>query len=164
MKDDLSLTLGAFELGEIEYSYLDAVKLAGHSCPTVASIFAMLKVGLNTLYPTSTPKRGEIKVGFKDKKEDNVTGVMANIATLICGCGDDGGFKGINGMFSRKNLLYFDSQINNTVKLTRLDNNQSIELKIDLSTFPDVNPSNTNDWQNKVNSILKQADKIVTQV
>lgn len=35
--DPLAEFLGAVDDGVIEYRYLDAVKLAGHSCPTVAS-------------------------------------------------------------------------------------------------------------------------------
>ena len=33
MYDALAQTLGAVQDGLIEYRYLDAVKLAGHSCP-----------------------------------------------------------------------------------------------------------------------------------
>ncbi|HIP30419.1 MAG TPA: hypothetical protein EYG93_00230, partial [Sulfurospirillum arcachonense] len=44
--DELSDVLGAFEDGNIEFSYLDVVKSAGHSCPTVAGAFLMLKEGL----------------------------------------------------------------------------------------------------------------------
>ena len=35
--DALAELLGAAEGGLIEYGYEDAVRLAGHSCPTVAS-------------------------------------------------------------------------------------------------------------------------------
>ena len=35
LQDDLASFLGAFEDGIIEFSYLDIVKSAGHSCPTV---------------------------------------------------------------------------------------------------------------------------------
>ena len=38
--DPLSALLGAAEGGRIEYRYVDAVKLAGHSCPTVAGVIA----------------------------------------------------------------------------------------------------------------------------
>ena len=34
--DALAEFLGAAQAGRVEYGYLDAVKLAGHSCPTVA--------------------------------------------------------------------------------------------------------------------------------
>ncbi len=35
LRDELSNFLGTFEDGVIEFSYLDVVKSAGHSCPTV---------------------------------------------------------------------------------------------------------------------------------
>ena len=39
--DPLAEFLGAAGTGRIEYRYLDAVKLAGHSCPTVAAAYWM---------------------------------------------------------------------------------------------------------------------------
>mgnify|MGYP003492414693 FL=1 len=36
MRDPLAELLGAAEGGRLEYTYADAVKLTGHSCPTVA--------------------------------------------------------------------------------------------------------------------------------
>ena len=39
VKDPLSKILGVFENGEYEFSYLDVVKSAGHSCPTVAGAY-----------------------------------------------------------------------------------------------------------------------------
>lgn len=37
MMDPLASALGSAENGVLEYSYVDAVKLTGHSCPTVFS-------------------------------------------------------------------------------------------------------------------------------
>ena len=45
MRDPLSQVLGAVTDGLVEYSFLDCVKLVGHSCPTVASTFLMTKLG-----------------------------------------------------------------------------------------------------------------------
>ena len=60
MQDALARTLGAVQDGVIEYRYLDAVKLCGHSCPTVAGAWLMTRaesVGasrrLRTLVPMS---------------------------------------------------------------------------------------------------------------
>lgn len=36
LSDPLAALLGAADDGVIEFRYVDAVKLAGHSCPTVA--------------------------------------------------------------------------------------------------------------------------------
>ena len=40
MHDPLAEFLGAAEGGRLDYSYADAVKLTGHSCPTVAGAYA----------------------------------------------------------------------------------------------------------------------------
>ncbi len=47
LQDDLSLFLGAFEDGIIEFSYLDVVKTAGHSCPTVLGAYLMKSYSLS---------------------------------------------------------------------------------------------------------------------
>ena len=42
LRDPLAAFLGAAEGGLMTYSYQDAVKLAGHSCPTVAGSFVVV--------------------------------------------------------------------------------------------------------------------------
>lgn len=64
MRDPLSEFLGVFEDGVLEFSYLDVIKSAGHSCPTVAGAYLMALVGLKSLYKESLPVRGEIAVSF----------------------------------------------------------------------------------------------------
>ena len=49
--DPLAEALGAADGGAIEYRYVDAVKLAGHSCPTVAGAWLMTRAALARLYP-----------------------------------------------------------------------------------------------------------------
>ncbi len=46
MRDPLAEFLGAAAGGLIDYRYEDAVRLAGHSCPTVASAFLMTRAAL----------------------------------------------------------------------------------------------------------------------
>jgi hypothetical protein len=60
--DPLAEFLGAAENGRIEYHYIDAVKLAGHSSPTVAAAYWMTLKALASLYPDSLPERGGIRV------------------------------------------------------------------------------------------------------
>ena len=50
LQDELSNFLAAFEDGLIELSYLDIVKSAGHSCPTVLGAYLMTFKALNFLY------------------------------------------------------------------------------------------------------------------
>ena len=133
--DPLSEFLGAFEKGEVEISYLDCVKLAGHSCPTVAGAYLMAQEGLSTLYEGERPVRGNIKVEMKEAEHEGVTGVTCNIISFILGASGVNGFKGIQGKFSRNNLVSYDAHIPTEVKLTRLDTKQSVNLSYDPSSI-----------------------------
>ncbi len=135
VKDDLSIFLGVFEDGIIEYSYLEIVKAAGHSCPTVAGAYMTCAKALEKLYPDSLPVRGEIKVEFKNPITEGVTGVISNVITHITGATKDSGFHGIAGNFVRHSLLEFDAKINGQIRFTRTDTGKSVEV-IYNSIFP----------------------------
>jgi len=62
LHDPLAEFLGAAEGGVVEYGYIDAVKLAGHSCPTVAGAYLMCLKALARLYGEQRPERGAIRV------------------------------------------------------------------------------------------------------
>ena len=66
LRDRLAQFLGAADGGLIEYHYADVVKLAGHSCPTVAGAYLMTSRVLNALYGDDMPERGEIRVDFRE--------------------------------------------------------------------------------------------------
>ena len=104
LRDPLSAFLGAFPDGVVEYGYLDAVKLAGHSCPTVAGAYLMTAKALVALYGDALPERGAIRAEFRDDAAHGVTGVIAGIVSLITGARQDDGFKGIAGRFAPTGL------------------------------------------------------------
>jgi len=135
LQDPLSNFLGAFEDGKLEINYLECVKLAGHSCPTVAGAYLMALRGLKELYPDRLPQRGYIKVEMRDSEDHGVTGVICNVISFIAGAGGRGGFKGLNGNMSRNNLIAFDTDITREVKLTRIDTGDSVELDYDPSSI-----------------------------
>src|SRR5690606_11154863 len=64
LHDPLAQLLGASDDGLIEYGYEDAVRLAGHSCPTVAGAWLMTVRALRALYPDAPPQRGDIEATF----------------------------------------------------------------------------------------------------
>ncbi len=134
--DPLSEFLGAFEEGKLDISYLECVKLAGHSCPTVAGAYLMAYYGLQALYPDTLPERGNVRVEMLENEEAGVTGVISNVIGFIVGANGSGGFKGIQGNFSRDNLLAFDIPMQGEVKLTRLDNGESVTINYDPSSVP----------------------------
>lgn len=94
--DPLAALLGAAEGGHLEYHYLDAVKLAGHSCPTVAGAWLMTRTALARLYPDGAPQRG-LRVELRQAVDEGVAGVIASVAGLITGAANEGGFKGLAG-------------------------------------------------------------------
>jgi len=126
--DPLAETLGAAEGGVIEYRYLDAVKLAGHSCPTVAGAWLMTRTALARLYPDGLPQRGGLRVELRQGLDEGVAGVIASVAGLITGAANDGGFKGLAGRYARHGLLRFGVPMAGEVRCTRLDSGGSVEL------------------------------------
>lgn len=126
--DPLADALGAFDGGLIEYRYVDAVKLAGHSCPTVAGAWLMTRAALARLYPGETPRRGEIRVELRQTIDEGVAGVIASVASLVTGAANEGGFKGLAGRFARNGLLGFGVPMSGEIRFTRLDSGQSVEL------------------------------------
>lgn len=181
LKDSLSNFLGTFEDGVVEFSYLDIVKSAGHSCPTVAGAYLLLLEGLKALYENETPKRGEIFISFKEDSMDGVAGVIASVASHITGATESLGFKGINGNFNRTELMKFNDNISSSIKLQRLDTGKTIELNYDPSSIqgdPNIqilmkkimqNNATIDEkkefgelWQKRVENIFLNISKVIT--
>ncbi len=136
LQDPLSDFLGAFEEGKLEIGYLDCVKLAGHSCPTVAGAYLMARKGLERLYPDGLPQRGQIHVAMKEDEATGVTGVVCNVISFIAGANGVSGFKGIGGHFSRDNLVSYNVPMDGEVTLTRLDTDDRVTLTYTPSVVP----------------------------
>lgn len=134
--DPLARFLGAAEGGIFEYRYIDAVKAAGHSCPTVASAWLMTIRALEALYPKDLPERGAIRVDFRQASTSGVTGVIANIVTLVTGATHDTGFKGLAGRFDRRNLLFFDAAVGGELRFTRKDTGAAVDVAAHLEHVP----------------------------
>ena len=128
MADALAEILGAAQGGFIEYRYVDAVKLAGHSCPTVAGAWLMTRTALARLYPGQTPHRGEVRVAMREPHDAGVVGVIASVAGLVTGAAGGGGFKGLAGRHTRRELLTYDVPMRGEMRFTRVDNGQSVEV------------------------------------
>ncbi|BBG65268.1 hypothetical protein NNO_0565 [Hydrogenimonas sp.] len=136
MYDPLAETLGAAEEGRFTYSYIDMVKLAGHSCPTVAGAWIMASVGLKRLYKESLPVRGDIRVQMRGALDEGVEGVIGSCIGFITGAANEGGFKGLGGRMARNNRLFYGVEMEGEVRLTRLDNGESVELSYNPSIVP----------------------------
>lgn len=136
LRDPLAELLGAFSDGVMQIHYLDVVRLAGHSCPTVAGAFLMARKGMKALYGDAIPVRGEIAVEMQQSIGEGVTGVIANVLSFITGATDQGGFHGLAGQFDRRHLLSFDTANPTPVTLIRRDTGQRASLVYDASFIP----------------------------
>jgi len=134
--DPLADFLGALQGGEVTIRYLDCVKLAGHSCPTVAGAYRMAQAGLAALYPESLPRRSEMRVELSGAEEEGVVGVVGAVIGYITGAGGIGGFKGMAGIFARNDRLHYGADIAGDVRLSRIDTGASVILSYDPSSVP----------------------------
>jgi hypothetical protein len=128
LHDDLAEALGAAEGGRIEYRYEDAVRLAGHSCPTVAGAWLMARHGLAELYPDAPPERGQIRVELRAAQDAGTAGVVGSVLGLITGAAGEGGFKGLGARFARRNLLHYGVAMPAEVRFTRIDTSAAVSL------------------------------------
>lgn len=117
MYDPLAELLGAARGGRIEYGYLDVVKLAGHSCPTVAGAYLMALKGLEALFEGELPERGAISVALAGGRAEGTVGVVANVVGMITGAAGEEGFKGLGGRFARCGLVEFDAPLTGELRL-----------------------------------------------
>jgi len=178
--DNLSDFLGTFEHGLVEFSYLDVVKSAGHSCPTVAGAYLLALEGLKALYCDELAVRGEIFVSFKEDASEGVAGVIANVITQITGATVTSGFKGIGGNFIRHDLMSFNSNITSSVQFQRLDTGVKVEVTYNPSSIQGDSQQQelmqkimqniaTKEekvhfgqlWQNRVENIFNNIDKVI---
>ena len=148
LRDPLAEFLGAARGGRMTYGYADAVRLAGHSCPTVAGAWLMTVQGLRALYGHETPVRGEIEVFMRDGREDGANGVIATVVQLITGAAPETGFHGIGGRFSRHQLLQFDQPVQGTLGLRRNDTGRAVQVGLDASVVP---------WTDEMRALLPRA-------
>jgi hypothetical protein len=177
LKDELSEFLGSTENGIVDISYLEIVKMAGHSCSVVMGAYLMALKGLKALFRDELPKRGLIKVELKGTLEDN-TGVTGQVLSNITGATTNTGFLGLpNGKFNRRNLLFFGADVPFTVRFTRVDTLKSMDVnympgkvvnpkQVLMSAIgPDATDESKRTfplrWQQMVKTIYDNADTVI---
>jgi len=183
LQDPLAQTLGAFYDGIYEITYMDVVKSAGHSCPTVTGAYLMTQAALKELFLHDNAIRGTVKVEFKEDLEEGVAGVIANVVSHITGATDKSGFKGLNGKFARHSLMNFNADISSSARFTRVDNGQSVDVIYDPSSInadqnmmplmqkmmsAQASPEEIKEfgslWQDRVKRIFENSEKVIKVV
>lgn len=143
VQDPLAKFLGCSQDGVLEYGFADAVRLTGHSCPTVAAAYWLTCLALERLYPDSLPQRGGIRVDFREDARSGSTGVVATVVQMLTGAAGGTGFKGIDGRYGRVGLIRFAPDLLGSMRFTRLDTRAAVDAIADLSMAP---PHPDVDW------------------
>ncbi|MFZ5801420.1 MAG: hypothetical protein ACOY3D_08645 [Candidatus Omnitrophota bacterium] len=131
LREPLAEFLGAINEGEeFIFTYADAVKLAGHSCPAVSGAYKITQKALAALYGDAIPVRGEIVVRVLGGVEDGANGPISQVISLITGAAPETGFAGLGNRFVRKRQLVFDESHAepNTFVFTRTDNQKCVKV------------------------------------
>ncbi len=139
LKEPLAEFLGALDEGEkLEFTYTDAVKLAGHSCPAVSGAFKITEKALKALYDKETPVRGEISVKVLGSVDNGANGPISQVISLITGAAPQTGFAGLGQRFGRKNKLIFDEKNEepNSFIFTRDDTGKSVKVTYHPELLP----------------------------
>lgn len=139
VQDPLAAFLGAAENGILTYRYADAVRLCGHSCPTVAGAYLMVIKGLKALYGEELPERGGIEAAMQGTRDEGTVGVTASVVQLLTGAAPETGFGGIGmqGRFARRNLLSFGAgEINGALTLRRKDSGKTVAVSLNAALQP----------------------------
>ena len=173
LHDPLAGLLGAATGGTLEYRYADAVKWAGHSCPTVAGAWLATRAALRRLYGDAVPLRGGLRVELRDEQTSGTAGVVGGVIGLITGAAGEGGFKGLGGRHARNDLLRYGVAMPAEFRFTRLDNETAVAIDYNPAAVPpdpalpplmqklltgqagqDETASFTRLWQDRVRRIL----------
>ena len=141
LREPLAEFLGAVDKGEeFVFTYQDAVKLAGHSCPAVSGAYKITQKALRELYGDKLPVRGEISVRVLGSVDNGANGPIAQVIGLITGAATETGFAGLGQRFGRKGKLIFDTDNEepNTFIFTRDDNQKSVKVSYHPENIPTV--------------------------
>jgi len=137
LHDPLGEMLGAGD-GVYTYRFDDAVKLAGHACPTVAGAFLMARRAVELLYPDALPQRGDLRVTLPGPPDQGVNGPISQVLTLVTGAAAENGFHGLGGQHVRQGLMTFTSDAAgaNGVTFERVSTGARVTLRYDPSPIP----------------------------
>ncbi|WP_225336053.1 hypothetical protein [Halomicrobium urmianum] len=147
IRDPVAEALGVLEPDEpFVITYTDAVKEAGHSCPTASGAFRIAQLGLDALYPDGDPVRSEIEVQAAGPRDDATYGVMSRIISYVTGATGDDGFGGLAGGYGgRRDLLRFDAfdpdTPDPTFRFRRTDTDETVEVTYHVGDVPDGGPA-----------------------
>jgi hypothetical protein len=159
---------GSPEETHFSLSLLDCYRAAGHACHSMTGAFLSTAEAVKRLYPkTNRCVRGDLLVEFGSPVEEKASGPRANLIGYLTGAYGETGFPGLQGRFTRKNLLRFaQPQVpRNAIRFTSLESGRSVDVVYDPGKvleelqckldFPEK-------WRVEVAHVLKNRDRVIS--
>lgn len=126
-------------------TYADVVKAAGHSCPTTAGAYRIVKAGLEALYPGDEPPvRGDVAVLSGGPPDDPAYGVTARLISYVTGAAGADGFAGLaDGYGGRTDLLTYGAIATDGIafEFTRIDTDETVRVTYHVADVPSGGPA-----------------------
>lgn len=149
-------------------SLLDCYRAAGHACHAITGAFLSTAEAVKRLYPdTNRCIRGDVLVEFGTAVDEKASGPRANLIGFVTGAYGETGFPGLQGKFTRKNLLRFkQSHVSeNAIRFTSQKTGRSVDVAYDPSrlleelrcelAFPEK-------WRAEVIHVLKNRGRVIS--
>lgn len=157
---------GPYEVEHFSLSILDAARLAGHLCPSVAGAFLVTRAAVLALFPdTKICERGLMTIDIPGGDTDGANGPIGHVISYITGAWSENGFGGLGDDFVRRNLLRYNSKSLHLgqYRFQRIDTGAVVEISFHPNKAKVPASNNTNFggiWQNRVKAILDSSDVI----
>lgn len=142
-------------------SIVDAARLAGHLCPSVAGAFLATRAAVEVLFPdTKTCIRGLLEVDLSGAPHEGATGPIGHVISYITGAWSTDGFGGLDGQFRRRDLLRFSSKRckRGAYRFERTDTGQVVHVyyRPGKAELPELDDGDrfAESWQARVRAIL----------
>src|SRR5690625_7731100 len=91
----------------------------------------MSRAGLEALYGDDMPQRGAVSVFMPSTESEGVTGVIAQVFTLVTGAAADNGLKGLAGQLRRAGILSYDQRALDGIRPLQNDSGRTDERGYD---------------------------------
>jgi len=156
--------MGGEDESHFSLRLIDAVRLSGHACRSVTSAFLIAMAAKQALFGEKPLERGLVSIRVAGPEPTGALGPMSQVLSYITGAWGPTGFGGLQGKFSRKNLLIFDAEIRSgDFEFTRIDTGQKVVVRAHTENIPPGQPNRDfrYAWREHVLYMLEHPEDIV---
>jgi hypothetical protein len=151
-----------------ELSLLDAVRFAGHACPSIVGAFMVSRHAVSRLFEDSNIcVRGDVQIEMSTGPMDGPSGPISNIFAFVFGAFEKSGFGGLGGKnFVRRNLLRYNvaDVPAKAVRFTRLSTRKSIHVFYSSEKAQVIIDSSwpfQKQWRVRIDRISKHPEEVI---